>query len=131
MSFSFDPTSDRGKVRLYCHDTTDGTYGTDFDFSDADIDAFLEQESDSVWYASAAACRVLAVKATATAFLLKIPGAIELDKRQIAKIYLGLADKYQARADGSAGGIVEYVDSFAILYDVLGREIGEFVGDPV
>ncbi len=131
MAFSFDPTSDRGKVRLYCHDTTDGTYGIDFDFSDADVDAFLEQESDSVWYAAAAACRVLAVKATATAFMLKIPGAIELDKKQIAKIYIALADKYEARAGGSADGIVEYVDSFDILYDILGREVGEFVGDIV
>ena len=111
MSFSYDVSTDLGKVRLYVHDNTDGVYQVDYDFSDADVLAILEQEGDSIWLSAAACCRILAVKATPTAYLLRIPGAIELDKKQVAKIYNGLADALERRATTGPDTIVEYVDS--------------------
>lgn len=129
MSFTYDPTTDRGKVRLYCHDTTDGTYGTDYDFSDADIDAFLEQNSDSVWLAAADACQILATKAAATGYIIKLPGALELDKKQIPKIYLALAETYRKRATEGADFVIEYVDSFDYNIGILGQDESEYVGD--
>jgi len=129
MAFTYDPTIDRGKIRLLCHDTTDGTYGTDYDFNDADIDAFLEINSDSIWLAAADACRVLAVKATSSGYLIKLPGALELDKKQVPKLYIALAERYEQRANASVDTVVEYVDSFDIVTDVLGQDESEYVGD--
>ena len=132
MAFTYDTTTERGKTRLLIHDNTDGTYGTDYDFTDADIDAMLEMNGDDVWMAASDLCRTLAVKATPTAFILKLPGALELDKKDIAKIYNNLADKYEKRSYEGAGGtgsVVEFIDSYAIDIDALGRDVGEYVGD--
>ena len=129
MAFSYDPSNDLGKVRLYIHDNTDGVYGTDYEFTDADILSILEQEGDDVWLASSTACRILAVKATPTAFILKLPGALELDRKDIAKIYNGLADKYEHRALSGPDGVVEFIDSYDINIDQLGKDRSEYVGD--
>lgn len=55
MAFTYDPTTDRGKVRLLIQDT-DETYGF---YPDADIDAFLTMgedcEGDTVFHAAALA----------------------------------------------------------------------------
>jgi len=125
MSFTYDPTTERGKVRLLIHDTDANSY----EFEDDEIDAFLEQNSDSVWLAAADACRSLAVKSTPTAFILSIPGAIELDKKQIAKIYLQMAREYETRASSGTDFVTEYIDSYNIEWDVLGTDETEYVGD--
>jgi len=129
MSYTYDPATDRGKIRLLIHDTTDGTYGTDYDFTDADIDALLEQNSDSVWLGAADACRVLAAKAASSSFIIKLPGALELDRKQIAQVYLSLAERYESRASTGPDAIVEHIDSFAIGWDIIGADISEYVGD--
>ena len=129
MAFTFDPSTDRGAVRLYCWDNKDGTYLTDYNFTDADIDAFLVQNSDSIWLASADACRVLAVKAAAGAFSISIAGAIDLDKKKVSQMYLDLAKEYERRATSGPDMVTEYVDSFAILTDVLGRDKTEYISD--
>jgi len=129
MAFTFSPSEDRGKVRLLCGDTTDGTYKTDYNFTDADIDAFLEQNSDSVFLAAANACRALAVKAASTSFVLTLPGALSLDKREIAKMYSELADKYEARASTGPDVLTEHIDSFAFGVDLVGNDIGEYIGN--
>ena len=126
MAFTYDPTTDRGKVRLLIYDNTDGTYKEDYFFSDADIDALLEINGDSVWYSASEACRIMAVNATSTNYLFKIPGAIELDKRKIAESYTNLADKYESRTGGGSENIIEFVDSFAIDYDLLGNDQSEY-----
>lgn len=129
MSFVYDPTTDRGKVRLLVYDNTDGTWKVDYNFQDADIDAFLELNSDDVWLSAAEACRSLAVLAAGSAFALTIPGALELDKKQVSARYLQLADRYQARASSGAGSVVEYIDSYAIEINQLGVDNSEYVGD--
>ena len=129
MAFTLDQTTDRGKVRLLIYDITDGVYKTDYNFSDADVDAFLELNSDDVWASAADACRSLAVLAAGSAFALTIPGALELDKKQISARYMALADGYQARAQTSSSNVVEYIDSYAIEIDQLGIDKSEYVGD--
>jgi len=129
VAFSYDPTNNIGKCRLYCYDITDGIQGTDYIFSDADIQAFLDQNSDSIWLSSADACRVLAVKAIPTAYLLELTGALKLDKKKVAALYLALAQKYEQRATSSSDTIVEFVDSYDLVTDILGRDLSEYVGD--
>lgn len=47
MAFTFDPTTDRGKVRLLIQDDTEQYNGTDiYYFTDAKIDAFLALNVD-------------------------------------------------------------------------------------
>ena len=129
MTFSYDPSNDNGKVRLLIHDTTTGIYGTDYEFTDEDISGLLEQNSDSVFLAAASACRILAVKATSGAFILKLPGALELDRREVAKIYENLAEKYEARASTGPDVLTEYIDSFAYGVDLIGNDTSEYIGD--
>ena len=49
MAFTYDPTTDRGKVRLLIHDTDSGSIL----FQDAEIDAFLLMRGSN-WYGAAA-----------------------------------------------------------------------------
>lgn len=129
MAFTFDPTTDRGKVRLYIGDTIDGTLNTDYFFSDASIDSLLEQNSDDIWLAAADGCRAQAARNAKNAFVLDLADALKIDQKQISKVWLALAAKYEARAEGSSANIVEYQDSYAIDYDNLGGDLGEYVGD--
>lgn len=135
MSFTFSPTTDRGKVRLLLHDTTDGTYQTDYEFSDADIDALLEQNSDDVWLAAADGCRVMASKSTPSAISLTIPGALGLDKKKPAQIWLELAKRYEMRASGILGDgsilgtATEYWDSVLTGHSTTGADETEYIGD--
>ena len=126
MAFSHDSSTDRGKVRLLCYDTKSGVSV----FTDADIDAFLEMNSDDVWLAGAEACRVRSAKDIAASFNLELPGALKLDKRKNSAYWLSLSDRYIARASAGVGSVQEFIDSFDIAIDVIGRNVGEFVGDP-
>jgi len=129
MAYTYSPDTDRGKIRLLIHDNTDGVYGTDYDFTDADIDALLEINGDSIWLSASEACRILAVKAMATAYTIKIPGAFELDKKQVSARYMQMARDFEARASSSSDNIVEYFDSFDYEVDTLGQDNSEYVGD--
>jgi hypothetical protein len=129
MSFTYDPSNDIGKCRLLVHDTTAGTYGTNYEFSDEDINGILEQNGDSVFLAAADMCRILSVKSISSAIVLRIPGALELDKREISKLYMEMATKYENRATQGPDVIIEYVDSFAYGVDQVGRDTGEYIGD--
>jgi len=129
MTFSYSPDTDRGKVRLLLHDTTTGTYGTDYDFSDADIDSLLEQNSDNVWLAAADGCRVMASKLIASSFSWNIAGAISIDKSRQAETWKSLAIEYTNRATGSSENVVEFIDSYAQGTDMFGQDTSEYVGD--
>ena len=129
MAFTYDPATSRGQVRLLVFDTTSGSSGTS-KFSDADIDAFLEINSDSIWLAASDAARSLAAEAIPSAFDLEIGnGAIEIDKRKIAAYWIGLAEKYELRASSSADQTVEYTDSYDLTIDRIGIDRSEYVGD--
>lgn len=129
MTFTYNPSDDIGKCRLLTHDTTSGTYGTDYEFSDEDINGILEQNSDSIFLAAADLCRILGMKAISGAFVLKIPGAIELDRREISKLYMEMASKYEARASEGPDVVTEHIDSFAYGVDIHGNDTGEYIGD--
>jgi len=125
MAFTYDPATDRGKVRLLIYDFTEA----DEVFSDASIDSFLELNSDSVWLAAADGCRSLAAGAAPKAYYVKISTALEVDKKQISKMFASLARDYQGRAGGSAEMLGEYVDSFAFGMTPTGIDTTEYVGD--
>jgi hypothetical protein len=125
MAFTYDPTTERGKVRDLLWDIDEDSS----DFTDAAIDGLLEQNSDDVWLAAADGCRALAAKFAKTGFSLKIPGAIELDKREQAKLLYNLASTYEKRATSSGTNIREFIDSYDINVGITGIDNSEYVGD--
>ena len=123
---TFDATTDRGKVRLYVGDWEDTA---NMIFTDGAIDAFLEQNSDSIWYAAADGCRAMSAKNASNAFILDIAGSLMIDKKQVAKAWLALAAKYEARASGSSAQLREFIDSYDIEMNDTGEDRSEYVGD--
>ena len=123
---TFDPATDRGQVRLLLGDWQDITSLT---FADASIDAFLTMNGDDIWMAGADGCRALASLNIPNAFVLGIAGAINIDQRDISKVWLALASKYESRAMGGTQGVVEYIDSVASEINQFGIDQSEYVGD--
>ena len=125
MAFTADPTTDRGKVRLLVYDTTESGAA----FTDADIDAFLELNSDSVLYAASDACRSLAARNAPSAYYLRLEGALSLDKKDIPKFFLNLATSFMQKASGGPDGVTEFIDSYAIDITNLGVDKSEYIED--
>lgn len=65
MTFTYDLTTDRGKVRLYAQDTT----AANAIFSDDEIDAFLLANSNDVYASAADALEIIAAN---QAYVLKV-----------------------------------------------------------
>jgi len=136
LAFTNDPTTDRGKVRLLIKDNAIGEdgpvsgpiHGTDFVFTDADIDAFLDLNGDDVWRASADACRSLAADGIGGALLVRLSG-IDVDLKKIPEYWMALAARYQARSDNDDP--VEYIDSYDHQISSFGEDESEYVGDIV
>jgi hypothetical protein len=63
MPFTYDPTTDAGKVRLLARDTDSATVANQF-FQDAEIDAFLALEGGDVKLAAADALDAIASSQT-------------------------------------------------------------------
>jgi hypothetical protein len=79
MTFSYDLTTNVGKVRLNIPDTA----AADAIFTDEEIQAFLDQEMSNIFFASADACDVLA---TNQVYLLKVKtsGDLQVDGAQVS-----------------------------------------------
>jgi len=112
MAFTYDVTTDRGKVRLLCTDTLE----SNAIFQDAEIDAFLTLNT-SVRLAAAAALEVIA--ANEVLVLKKIINLdLETDGPAVAKELRELAK--QLRAQESAVGAFEIAEQ--IHDDFTARE---------
>ena len=125
MSFTHEPSTDRGKCRLLVYDTDSSSYI----FEDDEIDAMLELNSDSVLYATADLCRSAAAKNASNAILLDIAGSLKIDRKQVSKVWMLLAARYEARASGSSAQLREFIDSYDIEIDDVGIDMSEYVGD--
>lgn len=101
MAFTFDVSSERGRVRLLVPDTSP----TAFVFEDAEVDAFLLLEGGSVRRAAALALETLASN---QALVLKVIKLMDLqtDGAKLSDALLKRAGllRAQAEADEMAGG---------------------------
>lgn len=104
MAFSYDLTTDVGKLRLEIGDTTTGVGvrpdGTNF--TDAELGYFLGQEGAVVGRAAARACEVLARSFAGLVDLSVGPRKESLS--QAAKAYAERAVELRRQFGGSAGG---------------------------
>ena len=98
MSFTYDITTDTGKVRLLIDDKV-STYDTPAHFSDAEIDAFLTMASSVVRLAAVYALESWAAALSSEVSSEKI-GDYSYSTKQSAN-KLALAEKYRAEVDAS------------------------------
>lgn len=109
MAFTYDITTDRGKVRLLCTDT-DAAYQL---FQDAEIDYFLTEMGGNRLRAAAIALLTIAAQET---LLMKRITLLDLqtDGPAEAAALRALADTYQEKADLAesleAGGTFDYAE---------------------
>jgi len=109
MSFTFDTSTNIGKVRTLIGDTD----STSYLLSDEEIQVFLTLESNDL-YASAAGC--LRSIASSKALLEKVikAGNYSEDTRGISKALNDLANKYESRSANvpAEGCSEEYLTAF-------------------
>ena len=113
MAFTYDVTTDRGRVRLLITDR-DAAHEI---FNDDEIDAFLSMMSGNVLRAAAVALFQIAANEV---LLLKVIKLLELqtDGASAARALKELAKEYQEKADlaeaGEAGGSFDWAE---MVYD--------------
>ena len=73
--------------------------------------------------------QVLAVKASDEAFAVKVSTALEVDKKQVSRRYLEMAQEYEKKASTQTDVVWEYTDSYNIGISATGRDISEYVED--
>lgn len=127
MAFTFDPTTARGKVRLLVADTDTVTEANQV-FSDAEIDAFLSLEDNEIYAAAAAAAQSMAAMASRSAIKYIAERILEIDKKDIPKYFLALAEQYRKQ---SVAGPGEDIDSAAYHIGTFGGDHSEYYGDVI
>lgn len=127
MAFTYDSTTDRGRVRLLVGDT-DTSDSTKQIFTDAEIDAFLALESSEVYAAAAAACESLAATSARSAIRYKAEKLLDIDRKDVPEHFRALAEKYRER---STTAPAEEIDSMDYAVGAFGGDMSEYVGDRI
>jgi len=123
MTFSFDSSTDEGKMRSLIDDKVSATAI----FTDEELTNILDLNAGDVWLATADCCRALAAKYAKEAFVLGLgKNDIFLDRKGKSDYYLKLAQTYSNRSNSD---IVEYWDSFNIGISSNGVDNSEYLGD--
>lgn len=127
MSFSYDTTlgTARDRVRFYTTDTVQ----SGAIFSNEEIDGLLSVWTDEL-VAAAYALRNRAVYFAARAISFSLGAgnndSIRVDRRNLPKFYMDLADTLERQAIATPG---EFIDSVAFRVDVFGRDQSEYIGE--
>lgn len=121
MSFSYDLTTDAGKVRLLVADTN----SSDYVWEDAEISAFLTMAGDSVFDAAAIALRS-AASDFKKVMRLNLFGDVSVDPSQTISRLLDLAKSYEATARMDVEAQVAQLQQKIDLY---GRDRTDFTVD--
>lgn len=119
MAFTYDPTTTRGIVRLLIGDT-DTVAERNQIFTDADIDAFLTLEGQSVYGAAAAACRAIAASVARSRVALKATGNVRSQ-------WIAMAEGLDEKA--ITNDPIELMDAVEYHVSPFGEDESEYVGD--
>lgn len=105
MAFTYDLTTNRGKVRLNLGDTVanSGPRPDKRNFTDAEIDHFISTETAGNTAATALGFEILASEWTAYA-LSERTGEGSFDAKEVSKQYLDIAQEWRSKPDGGTGG---------------------------
>lgn len=105
MAFTYDLTTNRGKVRLNLGDTVEnsGPRPDKRNFSDAEIDHFISTETAGNTAATAFGFEILASEWTAYS-IAEREGEVSFDAKAVADNYLTIAQEWRNKPDGGTGG---------------------------
>jgi hypothetical protein len=112
IAFTYDPTTDRGRVRLNIYDTDDVDADRQI-FTDAEIDAFLAMNAGVV---KMAAANALEAMAASQIFRLKVMRNMDLslDGAKVGdalrKLAKSLRDDWDAHGDGTYEGQFDWAE---------------------
>jgi len=131
VAYNHDPADgSSGTLRSLIDDTSElvsPVKNTDYYFSDAELLAFLDLNSDDLWLAAADACRSLAVKFAKKAQIIGLGKQdIYIDLKKKSEYYIQLAKSFSNRSDSAVN---EYVDSFSYDVNDAGNDNSEYIGD--
>lgn len=127
MAFTYDTTTQRGKVRLLIPDCV----ATGYVFEDAEIDVFLEMETDvrrsaALALETIASSQVLVLKVIRILDLQADGAAVSRELRARAKDLRQQALEAEAAEDGGAFDVVEMVpNAFALRSRVYNEALRE------
>ena len=124
MAFTFDPTTNEGKVRLLLADT-DTADATKQVFTDAEIDAFLSLADNSILLAAAYGADSVVSSATRVAVMYRAVG-FTIDRRDIPKTMRLQAEVWRKQANDIPDEFFDHVDDNIIL---SGWDASEYSGE--
>ena len=130
MAYELDETTDVGRLRVLIFDTTSvvaPVLYTDYQFSDASLEAVLDVNDDDLHNSAADCCRSLAAKYAASAEEIGLSRRdIYISYKNRSKMYFELAKQYDSR---SGSDISEFIDHFSYSVDRFGQDNTEYVGE--
>ncbi len=123
MTFTYDPSTSRGRVRLLATDTKE----TNPIFEDAEIDVFLDLNDGEVLLAAAQALDQMAAN---QAYVLKVisNNGLRTDGAAVARVLSGLATKYRDQYENTIDSdfcgfdIAEYADNAFQIRELVAKE---------
>jgi hypothetical protein len=126
VAFTYDPTTDRGRVRLLLFDT-DSTVPI---FQDADVDAFLGLTADGSGRFAVLEAAILGCNSIATGRALGAGtvtmGAFTLRREEVAAAYRASAEAYSKRLEDVAEtALVDWTDEDTKWAKLVTGAIGE------
>lgn len=102
MSFTYDPSTDVGRVRLLIKDKAEPAL-----FSDEELEALLSMEGGSVFLAAANALDAIATDQVMVMKVIKLVGSLETDGAKVAASIREQAESLRRRANAVDGAIVD------------------------
>lgn len=105
MAFTYDLTTDRGKVRFDLGDTVanSGPRPDKRNFTDDEIDHLIDTETAGNTAAAAFGFEILASEWTAYA-ISEREGEVSFDAKEVSDRYLTIAQDRRSKPDGGTGG---------------------------
>jgi hypothetical protein len=105
MAFTYDLTTNRGKVRLNIGDTVEnsGPRPDRRNFSDEEVDHFISTETEGITAATAFVFEILANEWAAYAISEK-EGEVSFDAKEVSDQYLDIANEWRSKPGGGTGG---------------------------
>lgn len=105
MAFTYDLTTDRGKVRLSIGDTVEnaGPRPDKRNFTDAEIDYLISTETAGNTAAAAFGFELLASEWAAYT-IQEREGEVSFDAKEVSDQYLDIAVEWRNKPDGGTGG---------------------------
>lgn len=105
MAFTYDLSTNRGKVRLNLGDTVEnsGPRPDKRNFSDVEIDHLISTETAGNTAATAFGFEILASEWAAYA-IMEREGEVSFDAKAVSDQYTDIANEWRSKPDGGTGG---------------------------